>query len=288
MTSKSISIIVLAACLCACTPQKPVQTLRKHPNLAKGAVPFRSVAVVPPDLSAFRLTFHGDMVPLLEERDSYRFEVTDWLQRKILEKGFTVRSSKLSDEELAADALRLPWAEAVSAQRLLSTKAYQIAADLTLSEAIAFRATMGPEVGYFAERADVDTLVFSNVMVLEKSPGMRAKDTFFVLLFALWGTAVRYPTSYAIVEVMVVDGTTGELLWSDRRAGFFYQKTDLRWLMDQTLVDFPSLPRQETRRREASADTDSAEAEENAPVVPPDAPDPLEQGTLPQADAPSP
>ncbi len=255
---KRLLLVLCAAAIAGCAPQQNLSTIRRHPDYTPGSPPYRKVMLVPPEVRVMKLTFHGDLEAQSERVDEYRMAGSDRLGTWFSSNGFSVVDAKLSEAELAEDDLRLAWTEVQAGRSHLVAKAYR-KPGLPLGEAWAYRGTMGPRVGLFSERAGAEALAFWDLAVVEKSSGMVAKDTFFVLLHALGGAVVRYPKSFAFLEVMIIDGVTGELLWSNRGIAYFYEGVDVRWFVDQLVEDLPGHWGSKRRGPEAAATPDSTE-----------------------------
>jgi hypothetical protein len=113
---------------------------------------------------------------------------------------------------------------------------------LPREQALQCKATMASAVNLFADRAQADAVLFTTMDAATKSAGLRGKDVFYTVLFALGGTYVEAPVAAAILELALVDGTSGELLWSHRVGATFRKSIDPAFLVNLAFAEFPQFP----------------------------------------------
>jgi hypothetical protein len=86
------------------------------------------------------------------------------------------------------------------------------------SEALNYKRSLGPEINQFADRVEAEALLFVRYTYMTKSGGEIAKDVAFsvLLLAATLGNAtVIGPVTLARVDVCLVDGATGDVLFAN-------------------------------------------------------------------------
>ena len=196
-------LVVLAGC---------TTTARQHPEFAARRARITTVAVMPPEVAFVRRVFKGDDEPLLAETDATRASLPDLLGAELRRRGFTIKPALLDEAHFAADP-ELRYQTTVIQSRF-ATAGGQLrpAAALTRADAARVRVSLGSDVNRFADHAEVDALVFSQVAGWKKSGGEVAKDLAMTLL--LLGN-VHYYLQAGGLQVALVDGTTGEVLWAN-------------------------------------------------------------------------
>lgn len=209
---------VLLLLLAGCVPRGPALTsVRKHPELWDRRGNLLRVAVVPPEVAVVELQFVGDVERLEKREADYVISVADAVAAQLRSKGYEVKPARLDESDLGEnDSLRLERTRLAEAEAEMSFKLYRKGA-LPIAEAETTRASIGPLVSPIAERAGVDALALVSMEAAVKSSGQQYADDFKTVLFAIGGTYYNPPEAGAILEVMVVDGTSGEVMWSNRR-----------------------------------------------------------------------
>ncbi|MBK6509342.1 MAG: hypothetical protein IPG06_07675 [Haliea sp.] len=106
---------------------------------------------------------------------------------------------------------------------------------ISLEEAKNIRASLGEVATRVAAAAEADAVVLVRFGGFEKSEGQIAKDVGTSLLIGVisLGTVIPIqPTSGAFTEVALIDGYSGDILWTDIRGGALSSElTDM--LLDQ-------------------------------------------------------
>jgi hypothetical protein len=77
---------------------------------------------------------------------------------------------------------------------------------------------LGPAVNRSADHADVDGLVFAKMAGFKKSGGEIAKDVTMTIMIAvatLGSVVAIQPSKGASLQVALVDGATGDILWAN-------------------------------------------------------------------------
>ncbi|HYD50542.1 MAG TPA: hypothetical protein VEB21_19455 [Terriglobales bacterium] len=212
--------------------------VRRHPELSQRIDNVRTVAVLPPlvRVQELRLTEAAERQRHLESQ--MRTEIQERLERLLQGRGFTVVPAHLEESELGQDGvLRFALTELDNSCEMISREVYW-KGSLPVAEAFQVRSTLGPMINVFADRAGADVLVRVDTAIAIKSAGMRRKDLFFDILAALAGTVRRTPVAGGVMEVQLLDGTTGELLWANRGGAVYFDKVDIEFLNEQVLGDF--------------------------------------------------
>lgn len=200
--------------LTACAAQT---TVRQHEDFAARRAAIRTVAVLPPDISAVLLVFKGDNQPLTAEVEKVAHDLPHSLQQQLTSRGLTASVVDLTSEESDPD-LRLAGSQAQQTFNTVIRDMYSKGVSMKESEALKYKASLGPQVGELADRLGVDALLFAQYAEFHKSEGEVASDvTKSVLIFAatLGSVIAVSPVYGATLQGALVDGSTGEILWAD-------------------------------------------------------------------------
>lgn len=184
-------------------------TVRLHPAFQERQTAIRTIAALPPEVAIYRLTFKGDqelmpeLIPVASDTIIHAAETT--LRRK----GYTVPHLNPNDPELTADVR----AAMFDVQQIF-TKRVEEMAKRGFPKRGAY--SVGPEVNRFADMSRSDALLFAQCEGIKKSGGEITKDiakTLLIGIATLGSLVMVYPTSATVLQLAVVDGNTGDILW---------------------------------------------------------------------------
>jgi hypothetical protein len=222
---KITTVVVLAALVLAgCQP--------RHLEFSPRAAQLRRIAIVPPDVTLVRIVFSGDDEPLTAESDVARRALPAAIAHELEAHGFVVRPSGLDDGQAPVDP-------AVRYQATVALARHQtLVSDVLGGKPVG---SLGPDVGRLADHADVDALLFVNLVGMTKSGGQVARDL-TVTVLTLGGLV--YKTSATRLFVTMVDGTTGQALWwgSGLTEALAFDGAALRDLVHEVFERMPLLP----------------------------------------------
>jgi hypothetical protein len=202
-------IFLLYSCGCA--------TYLVHPDFKERQKSIHSFAVMPPEVSVYKLTFKGDrltmydLIPVVE-----RYTIEE-IKKIFIEKNYEFRELNLSKDVLAKN---LKLKTALFNVNKLFNKALN---DIQKRKKKEFTYTLGWEVNRFADISNSDILIFVKVEGFKKTGGEIAKDFLKSILIgvATLGSAfVIYYPSVTLVRVAVVDSNNGNILWYNHNIGY--------------------------------------------------------------------
>lgn len=199
-------LVVLSAC---------TTTIRQHEDFATRRARIQRVAIVPPQVEATLIVFKGTNESLPEEIAKVSASLPELLRQNLAARGFTVAPPVV--EESLDPELRSMLNQLRQTTNQVSADMYKTVA-MSTSDALKYRASVGPQVADLASALDADALLLVGYSEFHKSGGQTARDiTFAVLLAAATlGNVIVLPPKYgATLQVMLVDGVTGEMLWSN-------------------------------------------------------------------------
>jgi hypothetical protein len=234
---------VLALIASGCTAYTPV---RQHPDLAQVRDRIVTIAVIEPEVEYVQVVFTGDNARQPERERAIANELTTRLRSGVENKGYTVRAetNEWLDKPNVIESSDLQAVRA--AYRQAAAQLYERAA--TDDEARQYRVSIGPGANPVAVEKRADALLIVRYAGYEKSGGERAKD---VVVGSLLG--VRYASRGGTLEVALIDGTTGDVLWANRgfvsdlgggRRGYGRMNATPTAAVSAVLAEFPISARQ--------------------------------------------
>ncbi len=199
-TALAATLVLLSACT----------TIRQHPEFQSRIAHISEVGIMPPEVSIVSIVFKGDNERRRQLEETVARNLPRLLIRYLGEHDFAVRVVPLDDEMLTAvPELRFETSQSHQAFANAMSEMYETE-DMWKSNAENYERSLGPVVNQFAELADVDALLFSRYSGFTKSGGEMLKD---VAVAAIVG--VMSPKEGATLQVSLVDGDTGDLLWTN-------------------------------------------------------------------------
>lgn len=213
----SVAAVVLCALVlggCA-----KLTSVRQHPDFAAHERKITKVAILPPDAEFVYRVFDGDDRRLPEKEKQVVESLSSDMPEFFKERGYEVvavdwarHSSENPDFAYELQQLRMAF---TSASEELYKKAM-----VSEEEHDDFSVTIGPVVNQFADMAGADALVVVRYAGFEKSQGLVAKEVVGNALLAALSGVYYQPVKIAgAVEVAVLDGNTGDVLWCNAQAG---------------------------------------------------------------------
>ncbi len=203
-TALAATLVLLSACK---------TTIRQHPEFQSRIAHISEVGIMPPEISIVSIVFKGDNERLPEREQSVARNLPRLLVRYLGEHDFTVRVVPLDDEMLTAvPELRFETSQSHQSFANAMSEMYETE-DMWKSDAENYERSLGPVVNQFAELADVDALLFSRYSGFTKSGGELVKD--IVVAAILGATTFATLAEGATLQVSLVDGDTGDLLWTN-------------------------------------------------------------------------
>ncbi len=207
----SLAVAMLLV-LPACTT---MTTIRQHEDFATRRAGIHRVAIVPPQVDATLIVFKGTNEAIPEEVAKVSGTLPELLKRSLESRGFTVAPPVV--EESLDPELRSMLTQLRQTTSQVNADMYKTVA-MSTSEAMKYRASVGPQVADLASALDADALLLVGYSEFHKSGGQTAQDVTLAVLLAVatLGNAIVLPPKYgATLQVMLVDGVTGEMLWSN-------------------------------------------------------------------------
>lgn len=217
MKALKICTVLISLALVGCANT----TSRTHPTLDQELLQVERVVIAPPDVEVTLITFTGENERMTTVEESLSLELMTLSQSFLTNQGYEVvefdfAAARAEDAELAT---LLGDFNAAYDQAKKDLKAGQMISE---AEASSVRSTLGEAAILVADEADADAVLLVRFAGFDKSEGQVAKDLGTSILVGVltMGTVVPImPTSGAVMEVALIDGGTGDVLWTDMKQG---------------------------------------------------------------------
>ncbi len=191
----------------------------RHPEFKALHVQIRSMAVLPPSIEVYKFTFKGEREMMYDLLPGLRQQAIAELEQVLAKRGYQVQPLDVSEQVLDNDP---ELKRSLHTVQELFDKRIEEYNKKWFPRAREFRYTVGSDINVFADRAKSDALVFVRCQGIKKSGGEIAKDlakTLLVAVATLGNAMVYYYPSVTVVQMAVIDGDTGELLWYHHNLG---------------------------------------------------------------------
>lgn len=206
-----LTTCVLAALLAGCS----TTTVRSHPEFAAAKRNVRSVALVPADTQIVRLNFTGENERDATAEAAMRSQLADAAENALRTSGYAVTRTLLDRIDKGDKQLGFEYEQLNEAYARVSKDLYR-SARVSQAESTSVKAGVGTSVNVLALAADADALLLARYRGYTKSGGMVAKDVIAATLLAVVTGVIAVPAKDGnAVEVALIDGVTGDVLWTN-------------------------------------------------------------------------
>lgn len=194
-------------------------TVRQHPDFASGKRQVNVVAILPADAEYRHLVFTGENERDAAREQSIATDIEANMASILGNHGFTPKTDLLEkaragDKELNFQLEQLKGAYVQVEKELYAQTMVQE------EESTRFKVGVGALANPFAASSGADALLLARYQGFDKSEGLIAKEIVAsALLAALTGSYVVPAKNGARVELSLIDGTTGDVLWSNTGVG---------------------------------------------------------------------
>jgi hypothetical protein len=201
---------------CATTP---TTTIREHPGLTEAVAKLEKIAILPLEIGDLRHTALGGDELMPERERAIARELTRNLKTALTAKFYTVLAEpeawpgdEIKPESPETGQLR-------SACASIINKLYDHTE--TPEEAAQSQVSVGPVAMAVATQRQADALLVARYSGYEKSGGRIAEEVVLSALVAgLTGVQGGHITgAEGAIELVLIDGASGELLWANRLSG---------------------------------------------------------------------
>lgn len=209
------SMVVL---LSACASMKTT-TVRENPEFANANRPVKTVALLRPEVDVTRITFTGENDHDTLAEEDIRGKVCITMQGSLEQHGYQVKTELI--DQLNGDNKQLNFDfEQLKAAYAQASKELYAKRNVPEQEANNFKVGIGPVANRFASASGADALLYIRYAGFTKTGGQIAKDIIAASLIGALTGVVAVPASQGgSVEVALIDGVSGDVLWTNTYAG---------------------------------------------------------------------
>jgi hypothetical protein len=209
-----IFVMLIAGFIATGCSQNP---MRQHQDLNEHLLEIDSVVIAPPVVSIEYVAFDSMNERMRKDELRIREALVQVAERALTDHGYDVvdfdfEQSLKEDSEFAFRVELLRHEFGFIRRELRENPAASEGAMMS------FQSSVGSVANTLSEKSGADAILLMHYDGFQKSTGLIVKDTAVALVLgALTGIAVASPQSGATVELVMIDGTTGNVLWSDVR-----------------------------------------------------------------------
>lgn len=204
-------LLCIPALLCFCVTG--CATHKVHPEFKSRHANINKIAVMAPQIDAYLLTFKGDKNRLDYVCAIMDKAMVDGMEYAFSQKGYEIKKLDVGAAAQAADP-------GLKTATFNINKMFDKAvSDIKSGKQSKFTYSVGPDINLFADRSGSDVIIFIRGLGLEKSDdqiaGEVVKGVAVAVASAMVGVAYtpRIQASSVAMEVAVVDGDDGAILW---------------------------------------------------------------------------
>jgi hypothetical protein len=207
-----VTFLLIVSLVSGCVMMTPI---RQHPDFANAARKVQTVAILPPDVEYLRIVFNGDNERQTEKEQTITQELQEGLETALKKKQYTLQpwlsdKQKEENKNLSFDLQQVRTAYNEAAKQLFEKPANE-------EESKNYRVSLGPVVNPVASLVNAEALLYVRYNGFEKSGGQQTKDILAGALLSVLTGVVAVPAGEgSVLEVALIDGATGDVLWANR------------------------------------------------------------------------
>lgn len=219
-------------------------SVREHPEFATRKASIANILVVPPLVEIRRRVASGEIETLKDEAERVANDLTGIVINEFSTRGFKGVSGK---EKISQDPNLVKTTDDMF--RELSAAIWQPLTDVE-KEAKNFKHTLSRDLSGLATTTSTDTIVFVKFGGFTRSGGDVAREFGSAMLVGVFTAGLfvppKNPSGAAVLDLALVDGRSGDILWANRSAKSFWGLTgpdflteDSSELASKLLNEFP-------------------------------------------------
>ena len=210
---KNILLLLLVILTTACS----VTTSRQHPDLDNALTKVETVAILPPRVEVHFVTLTGENERMTEKEAVIREEIISKAQAALDSRGFEVVEYDF-DTHIQSDPDFAYSVTQVRSEFDRLKAELQHGRGLSPEEANQFKVSIGEMVNEVSAISGADAILIVSHEGWEKSGGQISKDigkSLMIGVLTLGAVVPVYATSSSVLEAALIDGVTGDVLWTD-------------------------------------------------------------------------
>jgi len=210
-------------------------TIRQHTDLAEHLREIDSVVIAPPAVTIEYVVFNGENDHLREKEAKLKDALRAVAEKELEAHGFEVIDFDFN-KAIEEDETFAFQVERVKTEFDFLRRDLYASTTVSKDNMSSFQASIGSAANTVSEMTGADAVMLIHYYGFQKSSGVIAKDmTIAVVVGVLTGVVMAPPVSGSMVEIVMIDGVTGDVLWTNVRGGL--QVDEL--IASQALETFP-------------------------------------------------
>jgi len=210
--ARYVLLFVIGVALTGCVTYT---SIRKHPDFANNSRVINTVAMLPPVVEYVHLVFDGDNERMASKEASIASTLQEAIPSSFKSYGYKISKTNLNEKITNDPDLGYELEQIRKAYVTASSELYGKGM-VDEKESAGFKVAIGPIVNQFADIADADGLIMVRYYGFTKSDGLMTKEVVGnVLLAGLTGTYYQPARNGSAIEVALIDGNNGDVLWSN-------------------------------------------------------------------------
>ncbi len=199
-------------------------TIREHPEFASRSGAIRTAMLVPPTAEVTRRYSDGSDEALVDPSTRAAKDLSILVAEELSRRGFGVKSGPF--ENSSTDGSKKEDPPTTSIKRMHEQLAIAMYGREPLPESRArdFRYSLGPEFADLAKQGPADAYVFVLYRESRRTAADNAAETGQKLLIGMLTAGLviplKNPSGWAVLQVTLIDGATGDVLWGNQVTEF--------------------------------------------------------------------
>ena len=234
-------MIIIAIVISGCA-NPPKTSIRQSSEFYNRNVDIKTIALMPPEVAVELQVFSGEneSVPQEEIRISklLKSKLTSYLKVR----GFNTIDPNFeamieNDEDLSFELTQLKEARNSAMETVYASALMPIEKSKNINQ------SLGAAVNQFASVANADALLFAKYSGYKLSAGSQTADIAKGVLFAVLIGSDQInttPPRAGVLQLVLVDGRTGKVLWSNVARSFEFTERDISMVLDDFSKANPS------------------------------------------------
>lgn len=209
-TSRYVLVVILILLNSSCAK---LTTTREHPVLEEQLLKIDKVLVIPPSVAIQKINFASDNERQIDAEASIKQGLINVAKTELASKGYELLEFDLDNIVMEDEDLAYALNQVKEGFEQAKTTLYGKA--LNEEEKRTVKASVGTAINTLVEKTGAESFLIFNYRGFEKSGGSVAKDVAVSVLLAALGSVAVQSTEGSYVEVALIDGVTGDVLWCD-------------------------------------------------------------------------
>ncbi|GEM_PF-2262124 len=239
--TRLVSVCILSIFISSCAGLTYNKT---HNDFSVHCTAIEDVMILSPNVDVYLVSLKGSKVPLKPEAKQITAELIGLIKQELSHRGYSAALLDYNEKPIInSDQLFTD----VAINQLYHRISKEFGKPVKANEHHNYECNLGEEAKNVASFANADALVFSNFKAWKRTGGSIATELAVKALLAVaGGVSAAQPTAGETLQVALVDGNTGDVLWINETFEAFFRpippdfsRTNLENLVNVLFKDFP-------------------------------------------------